>query len=204
MIYIKKDLNEISKASELLKKGEIVAFPTETVFGLGVLSTKKEYFDKLVKIKNRAPDKPFTLMCSSIKQIRKFVDLTDIEERIINKFFPGELTLILKARDNLDDYLTLGTKFIGLRIPNDPLIIKMIEEVGDPLLVPSCNPSNLKPALNDKEADLYFHDKIAGIVLGESISNTPSTIIKIENDNLHLIRQGKVLLEEIEKCIKNK
>lgn len=204
MIYIKKEINEISKASELLKNGEIVAFPTETVFGLGVLSTKKEYFDKLVKIKNRAPDKPFTLMCSSIKQIRKFVDVTEIEETIINKFFPGELTLILKAKDNLDDYLTLGTKFIGLRIPNDPLIIKMIEEVGDPLLVPSCNPSNLKPALNDKEADLYFHDKIAGIVLGESISNTPSTIIKIENDNLHLIRQGKVLLEKIEECIRNK
>ena len=202
MELLEKNENDLKKAAKYLKEGEIIAFPTETVFGLGVKASSKDCFLKLVEVKNRRPDKPFTLMISDLKMVENIVEINETSRKIIEKFLPGELTIIMKAKENIPEYYSLNTGFIGVRMPNDNFILKLISEVNEPLLVPSCNPSDLKPAINYKEADAYFHDKIKAIVKGESISNVPSTVIKIDGDKITLLREGNIKFNKIEEVIK--
>ena len=135
-IYSKKDILEVAK---ILKSGGIIAFPTETVFGLGVLSNSKENFLKLVKVKNRNPDKPFTLMISKIEQVKDLVEIDVKTAKIIKKFMPGPLTLVLKKKNNseIPSYFDLNSGYIGIRIPDDKFILSLIDLVDCPLLVPS-------------------------------------------------------------------
>lgn len=198
------DKNEIDlkKAANYLKDGEVIAFPTETVFGLGIKASSEKCFLKLVEVKNRRPDKPFTLMISDLNMIENIVEINDISKKIIEKFLPGELTIIMKSKENIPEYYSLNSGFIGIRMPKDDFILRLISEVNEPLFVPSCNPSDLKPATNDKEADFYFHDKIKAIVKGNSISNVPSTVIKVDGDKIILLREGNIKFKDIEEAIK--
>ena len=127
-IYSKKDILKVAK---ILKSGGIIAFPTETVFGLGVLSNSKENFLKLVKVKNRNPDKPFTLMISKIEQVKDLVEIDAKTEKIIKKFMPGPLTLVLKKKNNseIPSYFDLNSGYIGIRIPDDKFILSLIDLV---------------------------------------------------------------------------
>ena len=131
-------------------------FPTETVFGLGCISNSEIAFDHLVSVKKRPPNKPFTIMCSSISQVGDIIVITPKIAAIINKFMPGPLTIIVKTKSTVPHYLDLGSGYVGVRIPDSKFVIDMINEVGVPLLVPSCNPSDLAPATSSKEAINYF------------------------------------------------
>lgn len=199
---IKLTKKDISKCAEILKNNGLLAFPTETVFGLGIKASSEENYEKLVKVKNRPSDKPFTLMCSKIEDFEKFVKIDEKTRKIINYFMPGPITLILKTKTDVPHFVDLGTGFVGVRIPDDKFVVNMIKEVGEPLLVPSANISSFPPAKNDKEAIEYFHDTIDGVVEGECINGTPSSIFKIDNGKIILIRKGLISLEEVEEIVK--
>jgi L-threonylcarbamoyladenylate synthase len=182
---------------ELLLKDEVIAFPTETVFGLGVISTSENAYNHLVKVKLRAPDKPFTLMCSSIEQMEKYVELDEISRRVVNKYMPGSITLILPVHKGVPGYITLNSGFIGVRIPGNKELRDLIEYIGEPLLVPSANKAGEKPALSSEEVIKVFDNEIQAVVKGECITNVPSTIVKISNGIITLVRQGPIPFEEI-------
>ena len=189
--------NQIAEASELLLNGEVLAFPTETVFGLGVIYDNFEAFNKLVKAKKRPADKPFTLMCSDIFQIEQVAIINEKAKKIIERLMPGELTLLLKPKDNVYPWVNLNTDKIGVRIPNHKYALNLIRFVGKPLLVPSANPSNEPPALDYIEAIKYFDGQIAGIVQSESNKQKPSTIIDLTGTDIKLIREGNISLNDI-------
>lgn len=191
-------------AVESIKKGGLVAFPTETVFGLGCLASKKEYFEKLCKVKNRPADKPFTLMCSSIDQALPYVVIDETAKKIIDNFFPGQLTLILKAKEGIENYLDLGTGYIGIRIPADDFVLKMIDEIGEPLLVTSANISGQPVAETDEDALFYFKDKIDVIVKGKGYSKIPSTVVMLKDNKLNILRQGIITKEQLEEVLNGK
>lgn len=199
---IKLTKKDISKCAEILKNNGLLAFPTETVFGLGIKASSEENYEKLVKVKNRPNDKPFTLMCSKIEDFEKFVEIDEKTEKIINHFMPGPITLILKTKTDVPHFVDLGTGFVGVRIPDDEFVINMIKEVGEPLLVPSANISSFPPAKNDNEVIEYFHNSIDGVVEGECYNGTPSSIFKIDSGKIILIRKGPISLEEVEEIIK--
>ena len=99
---------EVELVADLLKNNEVVGFPTETVYGLGVLFDSEEAFKKMMEAKNRPPHKPFTLMCDSINMIKKYVDVDDKVEKLLNKYMPGPLTVLLKSKKELPYFVTLG------------------------------------------------------------------------------------------------
>ena len=185
-----------------LNNDRVIAFPTETVFGLGANSESKKAFDNLVKIKNRLPDKPFTLMCGSIDQIKPYAYINDIAEKLINTFMPGSITLLLKVKENIPRYLHLNSEYIGVRIPGDPELLKFLETYGKPLLVPSANKSNDSPATSIKEVFDYFEGEIEYCVSGKCTSNVPSTIIQVNDDDIKIIRKGPITEEEIREVLK--
>lgn len=183
---------------ELIKKGEVLAFPTETVFGLGVIYDSKDAFNKLCALKNRVPDKPFTIMVSKKEDISLFVDLDEKMIRLINKFMPGEVTFLFPVKEGIYPWINLNHKTVGIRISASKDVRNLIEKVGKPMLVTSANLSGEDALLISEDVYDKFKGNIYGIVEGRCESNIASTIVLID-EKLKLIRQGGVLFEDIEK-----
>ena len=189
------------QSMELIKSlasGEVACFPTETVYGLAVRYDYQDSFLKLIKIKQRNPDKPFTLMLRSSLEIGNYAYVDDKIQKLIDRYMPGEITLLLKPKENLYPWVKLNSKYIGVRVSAKKEVRSLIQKVGVPLLVSSANISNFNVVKNFDEAYQVFFNKVPYIVKGEANSNTPSTIIICEDD-LQLIREGNIKFEEIKK-----
>lgn len=150
---------QMDVAADLLKQGEVVGFPTETVYGLGVVYDNPLAFSRLVKAKNRPENKPFTLMCGYLEDIKKVAVVDDRTERIIEKFMPGAITLLLEKKDGLPDWVTLGSPFVGVRISSHPLVLSVIRKVQKPLLVPSANLAGEPPLSYIKRFKTFLTEK---------------------------------------------
>lgn len=190
---------QMDVAADLLKQGEVVGFPTETVYGLGVVYDNPLAFSRLVKAKNRPENKPFTLMCGYLEDIKKVAVVDDRTERIIEKFMPGAITLLLEKKDGLPDWVTLGSPFVGVRISSHPLVLSVIRKVQKPLLVPSANLAGEPPLSLYKEIQDVFDGKIAAIFKEDSSGQKPSTIVKINGNQLECVREGAIPFQEIKK-----
>lgn len=181
----------------ILKESHVLAFPTETVFGFGVIA-RKEAFDELCALKKRVPDKPFTIMVSDKEEIADYTDLDARSKRLIDRFMPGEITILFPAKAGLAHYLTLGQETVGIRISAKREVRDLIRRVGRPMLVTSANLSGMPPLLEEKSVLTQFEGRIRGVVRGTCESNIPSTIVMIRQDQLMLIRQGSIPFEKIE------
>lgn len=179
-----------------IKNSNVVAFPTETVYGLGVISNSKEAFERLVETKKRRPDKPFTLMLSKKEDIEKYAKISLNTKRVIEHFMPGEITILVPPREHLDSWITLNSKYIGIRISGMKEVSQLIDQVGFPLLVTSANISGEKTLNSFEETYRVFNGKISYIVNGKTSSKLPSTIV-ICDENIELVRLGSISFEEI-------
>ena len=188
-------------ALEALNNHQVIAFPTETVFGLGVFYDDREAYELLNKVKNRREDKPYTMMIDDVSKISNYAYLDKKYLPIINKYMPGSLTILLRAKDNVPDYVTHGTGVIGIRIPSNNEALQLLSFVNKPLLVPSANKADQKPALSASEVKEIFKDEIQVIIPGEISSGLPSTIVDLTGPQIKLIRQGAITFEEIEALI---
>ena len=199
MILIQNGNIEI--ASNMLKEGKLVAFPTETVFGLGVIYDNEASYKNLILVKRRPPEKPFTLMCSKKSDIRKYAYVNKKAEKLINAFMPGQFTIILRARKCLPSWCVSKEGMVGIRIPGDKMIRDMIKMTGKPLLVPSANRSGEPPLTNHLDVVDSFNVDVDGVMEGESVSNVPSTIVMV-NDKINIVRVGLISEEQIKEALK--
>lgn len=187
---------QLAKAVDALRKGEVIAFPTETVFGLGVIFDEEKAYQKLVEVKRRPPTQPFTLMCGRIEDIEKYAYLDEKTKKIVATFMPGPLTIIVRVKDDVPPFVTLGTGFIGIRVSESTMVQHLIQSVGKPLLVPSANKHGEIPATTSAMALEAFNGEIPFVIEGKSESNIPSTIIKIDG-KIELIREGGIPFDRI-------
>ena len=195
---------EIRKIKKALKKHGIIAFPTETVMGLGVFYDDFEAYEKLNAVKRRREDKPYTMMLGDVDRIIKYAKIGSRAEKLIKAFMPGSITLLLHSRENVPAYVTHGTGVIGVRVPNMPKIQEMLNALSKPLLVPSANRSGEKPALNSLEVKNIFGDEVDYIVEGECGSGLPSTIVDLTEPDARVVREGSISKEEIFKVLGGK
>lgn len=193
--------NQLDEAAKLLKEGKVIAFPTETVYGLGVVYDDKVAYDSLCTVKRRPPEKPFTLMLADVKDVEKYADLNNVAKALVNAFMPGQFTLITKAKEGLPSWCISETGNVGIRIADYDLIRDLIRKTGKPLLVPSANKSGEKPATRTSEVIDAFGEELAAVVEGESISNIPSTIVFVSEKYSNIFREGAVKIEDIKRVI---
>ena len=185
---------------EALLQGKVVAFPTETVYGLGVISSSEKAYEALREAKNRPAEKPIALMCSTITQAVMHCEINVGIVGLLQNLLPGELTLLLRARKGVAHQIDLGTGVIGIRIPDQEDVRALIDEVGEPLLVTSANLSGEPACADFEEVRKTFEGRVDMIVEGETHSNTPSSVIDCTGKPLKLIRQGDVSLKEAQKA----
>lgn len=193
--------NQLDEAAKLLQEGKVIAFPTETVYGLGVVYDDQNAYDKLCTVKRRPPEKPFTLMLSDVKDVGKYADLNDVAKALVKAFMPGQFTIITKAKEGLPAWCVSESGNVGIRIADYDLIRDLIRKTGKPLLVPSANKSGEKPATTTYEVLDAFGEELAAVVEGESISNIPSTIVFVGDKYSDIFREGAVKIDEIKKVI---
>lgn len=191
--------NDMKEVVELLQRGGVVAFPTETVFGLGVKFGDLAYLEKIYKLKKRDHSKAVTLMVADKNDIEKYAYVSADAKKVIDAFMPGMMTLILKKKENVDDRYTAGLETIGIRIPDDPFVLQLLKEVG-PMLVTSANISGTPALLHTEEVYEQFNGQIPLIVKGNCVSQVASTVVKID-DQVDILRQGLITKEEIEEVL---
>ena len=192
---------ELDEAAELLREGKVIAFPTETVFGLGVIFDNKDAYDELVKVKRRPPAKPFTLMLADKEDVEKYAELNQVSRAIVNELMPGQITIITKAKPGLPSWCVSDIGYVGIRIPDHNLIRDLIRKTGKPLLVPSANKSGEAPGVSTYDVVEAFGTEISAVIDGQTISHQPSTIVLIEDEHTNIIREGAIKIEDIKKAI---
>jgi len=184
----------IKLAANALLSGKIVAFPTETVYGLGVCADNDIAIDNLYSVKQRSKDKKLSIMISESEEVSKYVKHVPlIAEKLIGAFWPGPLTIIL----DLDDNST-----VGLRNPDNRVIRDLINEVAVPIASTSANISGGSPAIDAQQVINNFSDKI-DVVLdgGPAEAGSPSTVVKIWDDTYKIIRHGVIGKERLSRCL---
>ncbi|MGI6510438.1 MAG: L-threonylcarbamoyladenylate synthase [Erysipelotrichaceae bacterium] len=183
-----------------LKKGEVVAFATDTVFGIGVCYDNLEALNKMKVAKGRDEKKPFPLMVCDISQMQMVAFLKDREKKLVEKFAPGALTLVLKKKEVIKDEFTSGLDSIAIRIPDDEFLLRLLKEVG-PMFVTSANISG-EPATNSHEEVLkQLNGKIDLVVEGKAKSGISSTIVDCTKEELVLLREGDITKEDINNAL---
>ncbi len=175
----------------------VVGFPTETVYGLAIISDSIKAFNNLAKLKNRPIDKPLTVMVDSIDKIYELAHINNKQKKIIENLMPGPITIIVKAKNNLPYTMNLGSKYLGIRIPNHAVALEILRKIKKPLLVTSANLSSQKALTKYSEVYDLFKDNIKVYVKEDSNETVASTIVDLTQEEPKLIREGKITLKQI-------
>ena len=188
MIYKTDNKNNVKLAAEKILNGEIIIYPTDTLYGLGVDATNCKAIDSLNKLKKRT--QKYSIIISSIDDINKYAYLSDKIKQKIKKIFPGPYTVILnKKKSDLSSLVDLNSKTVGIRIPNNDFILEVAKKCGKPIVTTSVNYHGQKSIHDIKEIESFFND-IDIFKKGKSTNSLGSTIIDMTKDEVKIIRYG--------------
>jgi L-threonylcarbamoyladenylate synthase len=181
-----------------LRQGGIVAFPTETYYGLAVDPDCAAAVTKLYMVKNRQRDKPLLLLIEKEEQLETVVqEVPPVYWPLIKKYWPGPLTLVFQAKTTLSQQVTGNTGTVGVRISPHPIALELVRRMGKPITATSANISGLSPARSAQEVFEMLGDKVDYIVDGgQTEAGFCSTILGVQNGKLTLLRRGQIDLSE--------
>ncbi|MBF6978076.1 threonylcarbamoyl-AMP synthase [Aerococcaceae bacterium zg-BR22] len=194
--------NQIKEAAEQLRKGHIVAFPTETVFGLGAIATDEQAVSRVFAVKGRPKDNPLIVHVSSIEQVQSYVEsISPMAQQLMDAFWPGPLTIVFPQKKGvLAPSVTPDKDTVAIRMPNQAETLRLIEATGIPLVGPSANKSG-KPSPTAVAHVLHdFDGVIAGVLAPEQsllAVGVESTVVMPLDDQVYILRPGAVTLPMI-------
>lgn len=190
--------DEIDKLAEILLRDGVIAIPTDTVYGICVRMNSKKAREKLMQIKNRPSSKSLPVMCADINQIKSIATVEEREEKIIQAFMPGPITLILEKRSNLPEYVNEGSIEIGIRMATSKAVEELIKKIGGPICVSSANKSG-EPTCTTMDEIIRTFPDLDGILEGDILYGESSTIVNCTSkDKLIIQRKGPISIEQIE------
>ncbi|MDH4270271.1 MAG: L-threonylcarbamoyladenylate synthase [Dehalococcoidia bacterium] len=192
---------EIKKGVKILQKGGVIAFPTDTVYGLGADAFNPSAVERIYEIKNRPRYQQFPLLIADVKQLTALAEpIPEIAWFLARRFWPGGLTLVLSRKDSVPAYLTSRSS-IAVRIPNHPVCQALIQNLGNPLIGTSANVSGQPAALTAEEVEQQLGGKIDLIINGgQCPGDKESTIVDITIEPPVILRQGVIPSYEIAKA----
>jgi L-threonylcarbamoyladenylate synthase len=202
----KPEKEKIKEAAQILKNGGLVAFPTETVYGLGADALSPKAVKKIFKAKKRPQDNPLILHIAEKKDIFKYAEpnkkYLKLIKRLINKFWPGPLTLILKKKNNVPREITAGLKNVSIRLPANPVAIALIKALNSPIAAPSANLSGRPSPTSARDVYNDLNGRIEMILDGGRTDiGLESTILDCTKSPFVLLRPGKITAEKLEKNV---
>lgn len=193
--------NQMNEICDVIQKGGIVAFPTETVYGVGIHFNDEEALERLMEAKNRDYSKAITLMVADKADISQYAYISPQAQKMIDQFMPGMITLIFKKKESVRDIMTNGKSTIGIRIPDSEFVLSLLKKVG-PMLVTSANLSQHSNTTSTQEVLNQLDGRIDLVVDGKTSDNIASTVVDVSQDEIKILRAGKITKEQIEEAIK--
>ena len=201
---IKYSKNSIRLLKQSLEDGNIIAVPTDTVYGLIADAYNEKAVNKIFKIKLRPKKLPLIIFVSSVKEAKKIGHFSKYDELLAKAFWPGDLTLIVKRKSNKIFYGHKSSTTVGIRIPNHKALLNLLIETKKPLASTSANSHKEKAPKNIKELDIISNKEITyALVSNHKIAGSESTIVSLINDKVNIFRSGRISISMIEAQIKN-
>lgn len=194
---------DIEKVKALLEHGEVVAIPTETVYGLAGNALNTSAIAKIFDVKNRPQFDPLIVHVANLEQAQVYVrEIPKVIKVLADHFWPGPLTFLLNKKSSIPDLVTSGLDRVGIRCPDHPLTLKLLKELAFPLAAPSANPFGYVSPTTPQHVNEQLGDKIAYILDGGRCKvGIESTIVGVEEDQNILYRMGGISVEQIENII---
>jgi L-threonylcarbamoyladenylate synthase len=190
---------DLAPAVAALRRGAAVVYPTETFYGLGARALAAPAVAALAALKGRDAQKPIALVLRDVAMMRRVVARVPVAaERLIERFWPGPLTLVLPAVSGLPPALTGGGAWIGVRISSHPIACALVDAIDEPLTATSANPGGEDPAVDLATARRYFASRVAAYVDGGTLAGgLGSTVVLVADDAARVIRRGATPLDEL-------
>ncbi len=193
----------MSDAVAALRGGEVIVFPTETLYGLGADALNFTAVEKVFQLKGRDANNPFPVLVADRSMLNSLVEsISPLAEKLMERFWPGPLTLVLPARNDIPPPLVSSTGAIGVRISSQPIVSEIIRMLGRPLTATSANPSGQPGAQTVAQARDYFSGKIKVFIDGGALtSKTGSTVAAVAGNKIKIIRAGEIGKDELQNVV---
>ena len=190
---------DVEEAVACIQGGGIVAFPTETYYGLAVDPNCEEAVERVFEIKKRQSNKPLLLLVASSDQLQKVVvDVPKAYLPLMSRYWPGPLTLIFQAKTSVSRRITGGTQTVGVRISSHPVARELVKRTGNPITATSANISGMLPAESAHDVEKVFKGVIDLIIDGgQTRGGLCSTILGFRNRRLVVLRKGQIAMEDV-------
>ncbi len=193
----------LNRAADIIKNGDLVVFPTETVYGLGASVFDEKALSKIFIAKGRPSDNPLIVHISDKNQLKDLVkNITESQQKLMDKFWPGPLTIIFDKKENISDIVSGGLSTIAIRMPSNIFARELINLAGVPIAAPSANISGRPSGTTGEDIYKELDGKVDMIIeAGESKIGVESTVVKINEESVLILRPGAVTKEMLEETL---
>jgi tRNA threonylcarbamoyl adenosine modification protein (Sua5/YciO/YrdC/YwlC family) len=181
----------LRQAAEILRKGGIVVYPTDTLYGIGCDLNNRKAIRRLIEIKDRPKLKPFSLICPNLQDIAHYTILSNADYKILRRFLPGPYTFIVRASKEIPKLMVSKQKTIGIRIPDNSIVLELVQEFGGPLCTTSVSLEDNETIQDPELIHSRLRDQIDLVLDGGIAVSDPSTVVDLTVDPPAVVRKGK-------------
>ena len=180
----------IAQVVDILKNGGVIAYPTDTTYGIGCSILNKKALERIYRIKQRERNKPVSFICTSISEISQYAQVSTYAFKIMKQFLPGPFTFVLEASRTVPDLLLTRQKTVGVRIPDNAICLAIVRELGHPIVTTSANLSGEEPMGDPFLVDKELGTQLDLIVDGGVLSTAVSSVVSLVGDFPQVLRRG--------------
>lgn len=188
---------KIGQAVDILERGGVIAYPTDTVYGFGCDLHNRKAVDKVYRIKNLPRTHLMSFVCPDLSGISRYAYVPDFAYRVLRRLLPGPYTVILQATPEVPRVLLQKRRTVGIRVPDSPITLDVVGALGRPILSTSVVNADREVLSDPTEIRDAFGDRVDAVLDGGYLGNVPSTVISLANDEIEVIREGKGSLEPL-------
>ena len=176
-----------------IKKGHLVIMPTDTIYGIIADATNEKTIKKVYLAKERSFHKPLLILISNEKMLQELViEIPSLVQKLIKKYWPGPLTILFKKSQKVSSLLTAGSDYVAIRMPRDNRLLEIMNQLNRPLISTSANISSHNPITNPSQIEPRMREKIDYILDEGTVNKEASTLIKVENNKIEILRDGQL------------
>jgi len=180
----------ISKVVEVLKNGGVVAYPTDTTYGIGCSIFSKKGIERIYVIKQRERKKPFSFICTDLSEIARYAKVSNYAFKLLKRLLPGPYTFVMEANSVVPDLLQTKQKTVGIRIPDNKICLAIVKELGHPIVTTSANLSGEDPIGNPWQVENDMGKLLDFVVDGGDLTADVSSVVSIIGDFPEVLRKG--------------
>jgi len=187
---VNPELRFINKAINILKEGGVIIYPTDTVYGIGCDIFNKQALDRVKEIKSNPDIKLLSFICPDLKDIAKYAKVSDYAYKTMKRLLPGPYTFILPAAKNVPKKLWSKRKTVGIRIPDHPVALKIVEGLGNPIVSTSTTTRKGELIIDPQEIKSVFNSQVDLMLASGNLSGKPSSVIDLSGEEPVIVREG--------------